>query len=146
MGIVNLNEKPKIDLSNSTAVFRRRVELQREKQQIKDREKAINADIASLDEHVIKHLTESGIDSIKIDGTTLYTRNEIRASTINKNYEGACKALREAGMDELIDERFNANSLSAAVRTMIDEGQEIPASFEGVIKVSENVVVGLRSS
>lgn len=97
--------------------------------------------LAKLMPQVEEELLEAGIDSVKMDGATIGTRTQLWAKAKNGNYEAACEALRKAGLSDLVQERFNTNTLSAYVRELNMDDKPLPESFKDAIDVAEVVKV-----
>jgi hypothetical protein len=113
-------------------------------------------EIRQMEDEIVEMMVDAGVQSINIDGATIYLHTQLwarperedeesdRAS--DADYERACEALREAGLAELVKPRFNIHSLSAVVRGMDKNGEPIPEQFEGAIKVSRVVKPNVRGA
>ncbi len=56
----------------------------------------------------------------------------------------ACEALREAGLGEMVQPRFNTNTLSAYLRELHENGQPLPKQLVGAIEANRVFKVGVR--
>jgi len=99
-----------------TAKLARFVEIEKARRELETRLEELKAERATLEEELLRQFQESGIDSMRVDGMTVYLKREIWAGAKDGDYERACRALREAGLDQYVQERFNTQSLSAYVR------------------------------
>jgi len=90
-----------------------------------------------------------GTNQLKLPGLgTIYIHSTMFASAAGTSEE-LCAALKEAGAEDLVKEKVNANSLSAYVREMdTDElGQPIlPPELEGAIRVGERTSLRFSAS
>jgi hypothetical protein len=129
---------------------RRFIELKREKDSIKQREREINLEMATLDESIVEAMMESGIQSMNVDGHTLYIRTDLFASPENGREE-LIDAIRRSGpaWDWLIQPNYNAAKLKSKIRELPrDEygNPEIPPTLQGQLKLTFKPTVGLRKS
>ena len=109
----------------------------RQRKKLELQVKDLKEKLAKLMPKVEEELLQAGVDSLKLDGASVGTRSQLWAKPKNGDYEKACEALRKAGLDDFVRERFNTNTLSAYVRELRDNDQPLPESFVGVIEVSE---------
>ena len=128
---------------------------------------AAKADIATLETQLLEDFAELGVSSVRsVGGATLYLHRQLWANAApgvdgDGDYPRACEALRLAGLGDLVQPRFNANSLSALVREWARNDEPMPAAFEGreesqliasggvaipAIRVSEKVGVRVRGA
>lgn len=117
------------------AIDERRRALEDEIQQLKEERRQI-------EETLLEELAEAGVDQIKADGRTLYTRSEIWASAQDI---GALRAYPDTA--PLIKETVNGQTLSAWVRELerTDEGDPVvPQELQDAIKVSKVYKIATR--
>jgi len=100
---------------------------------------------------LLEEFLADGTQSVKNSaGATTYLFRQLWAGVEEgSDYDRACAALRAAGLDDLIQVRFNSQSLSAYCRELEkdDQGQPVlPASFAGSIKCTERVSVRVRGA
>jgi hypothetical protein len=108
------------------------VALEKEKADLKLREKTINTRLDELSELITKQFVEDGIQSTNIDGRTVYMHRDLYASPIGGDKEAVARALKESDLSQYVREDYNANSLKAYVREMV-RGAEERARVEGTI-------------
>ena len=108
----------------------------------------VKAEMDALQESILAMMGEAGVSSVRVDTDegrfTLFPRRELWAGALEGDYVRACVALRDAGLSDLVEERFNTQRLSAVVREMDAAGTPLPESFEGAIKVSEIFKLSVR--
>lgn len=105
--------------------------------------KQLVVEIARLEEVVLNQFIDSGVDAIKVDGSTLYLHKQVWAG-VAEGYtkEQAVDELKEVGLGDYVHETFNVNSLSAYYREAVRETDdfEIPKS----IKLEERYSIRMR--
>jgi hypothetical protein len=90
---------------------------------------------AAMEPLILEDMSVSGMESTKVNGRTIYIQRQIWAKY--SSAEEAVEALKEAGLGDLVKEKFNANQLAALLREMDAQGEEPPAQFAGVIEPNE---------
>jgi hypothetical protein len=121
----------------NTAAVNKLVELTMKKRALEAEAKEVAAEIAEIEESLLEQFGEAGISSVRAEGGTVSMSRQLWATCREGNYERACAALRAAGLDEFVQPRFNANSLSAYFRELDREGKPIPAEIDGAIDLAE---------
>lgn len=137
--------------------MRRYIALSNEKKKIKAREKQINNELAALEPSCRSLLIEMGDEdnpgSMRLAGSTVYLYPELYARPKDGDRERTAHALKSAGMDWLVKEDFNINSLSAWVREVKRKGAEASdeerrqlASIEDYLDLTEGYSVRVRKA
>jgi hypothetical protein len=110
--------------------------------------KAINARISELTPAVLDYFQRQGIDQIAASGRTLYLRRELHT---NRNpevsTEDACGKLESVGLGEYVGAKINIQGLSAHIRELELDGQDInliEEQFGGAFSVREIFKIGSR--
>ncbi len=102
--------------------------LQTEKEQLEEKSSELNAKIDELrlrkipelmDQLEVKNATFEGLGRVQL-ATDLY------CSTKAGKKDEAMLWLRDLGLDDMISETYNATSMKALVRRLIQDGAEIP--------------------
>jgi hypothetical protein len=107
---------------------------------------AIKARQEELREAVLEYFSRQGIDKLSLEGRTLYVREELWAGREDGvSNEEAASALEAAGLGDYAGIRINTQKLSAYVRELARNEEEIPAPLKGVIKVSQVYKIGSRA-
>ena len=134
-------------------LIREYIELQRRKKILDNDLSKVKSEMGAMHDAVLDELIEADTQRITIDGATVHIRKETWAKVVTNEgesldeaYERATRALRECGLDQYVNTRFNTHSLSAYVREVIREGDEIPLEFEGAIQVTDAMKVGVRGA
>lgn len=91
--------------------------------------------LENMQGELLDFFTDSPVEQIKVKGRTIYLKRSLYAKIHSK--ELAIKALKAEGLDALISEGFNTNTLSSYLRELEHEGEEIPDSFKDAIEAIE---------
>lgn len=103
-------------------------QLQARKEELEELVKATNAQLDALRLRVIPDLmaelecktaTFPGIGRVQLAG-------DLHCSTVAGQKDAAMQWLRDCGYADMIQETYNASSMKALVRRLIEEGAEIP--------------------
>lgn len=103
--------------------------LQVRKEDLEEQVKAVTAQLDALRlrvipemmmEQEVKTATFQGIGRVQLAG-------DLHCSTVAGQKEAAMQWLRDCGYDEMISETYNASSMKALVRRLMEEGAEIPS-------------------
>ena len=109
--------------------------------------------IAGLQEELLDHFVDNGFQKMTMKNGTVYIHVQKWAG-VDRGDDGkdpdavawprAIAALQSAGLDDFVQERFNTQSLSAFVRELDKNDEELPDEFKGAIKVTEKVSLRVR--
>ena len=136
------------------------VALEKEKATLKARLKAIDSRLTELDESIAQQFVSDGVQSMRIDGRTVYLHRDIYASAKDGARDAVVAALRDCDLGQYVKEDYNANSLTAYVREMVREAEEqarldnrviddpaeaLPAGLAASLKISTVFSVSSRS-
>jgi hypothetical protein len=100
------------------------LELTAKRKELEAQAEALKDEANALEENIIANLADNCIDSIKVDGRTVYTKRELWASAADGDTARTCEVLKANGFDDYVKETFSTQSLSSYVR-------ELDKSFEG---------------
>lgn len=138
-------------------------ELDAKKKDLENRLSAVKRELAQIEEQLLDEMSEEGVPSLKIniensDGTqstrTVYQRRELWAGYAEDfTKQDLCEALKHAGLEDMVTETFNTNTLSAYIREYDENNQsteeivkQLPAEIQPYIKVSEKYKIRTRKS
>lgn len=111
--------------------------------------KALKEELAPLEASLLDEFAEDGLQSVKIsDGkrnVTVFLKRDLRATNL-QGPEATAQACKAAGLEHMVGERVNANTLSAYVRDLEKAGEPLPDAFDGVVGTLEQFSVGVRAS
>lgn len=135
-------------LDTYTQRLHRFVELDARKRVLEPELDAIKKEMAALGDEegaLFEDFVELGQQNVKLNGVTVYLKGQIWAGAAKRpdgspDYALSNAALREAGVGELIEERFNAQVLSSWVRELPRDDSDmpiLPPSLAGKISVAK---------
>ena len=125
-------------------LLKRFVQLEKRRRELESQLKEAKAESGHLEAMLLEKFAESGIASIKVDGLTVYLHRQLWAGPIDGNYIAACEALQAVGLGDMVEPRFNTNTLSAWVRERDKEGEALPPTLSEAIKVTEQFSIRTR--
>lgn len=119
----------------------RRAALESEVEEIKDK-------MLMLTDQIMNELVDNGVDNIKVDGRTIYPKKQLYASASRLTDQLKAELERE-GATDLIEEKINANRLSAFIREYmrengINELSGLPGWMKTDVSITEKVSLGVR--
>lgn len=124
--------------------LKRFTELEHRRREIKEELDKVNAELGSLEEGLLRDFEDAGMSSVNIDDLCVYLHRQVWAKPKNGDYPGACAALEQAGLGEMVERRFNTQTLSSWVREQEKAGEKMPESLKDAIVVSEVFSVRTR--
>ena len=143
-------------MSNITATpLEQYVDLVARKRDLESEVNLIKKQLAPLEAQLIDDLAEEGLRSkTTAGGVTVYLNRKIYARAGELGKPAACKALREVGLGDLVEESFNTNTLSAHFRQIAKDyiaehghgatlDDLLPEPLRGAIHLSEDHRLGL---
>lgn len=96
------------------------VALHEQKRQLDADLKRVTAEIADMQEVLVPQFIEDGVQSMNVDGRTVYLQKDIYAGPIN-DQEDVVEALKASDLGQYVAENYNAQSLKAYVREIAKE-------------------------
>lgn len=121
--------------------LRQLIALRAAKERHEDALKGINGEIDTITARILDRWAEDGIDSMKVDGKLVSLRRQVWARILDRSV--VAEVLREAGLDALLTP--NLQSLSAYIREVESNEQELPPAFAGVIDRHERYSLSVRN-
>ena len=120
---------------------RRLAELEDEKSDLERRLKRVKSEIADVEPVVRDEMAQEGVQSINVGDRTVYLHRQLWARPRDGDYASAVEALREVGLDEYVEEKFNVHSLSAVVREWDRNDEEVPEELAKSLEITEDIKV-----
>lgn len=124
------------------------IDLTRQKRELEARVKAINGHIADLEAELKEAFTAEGVQSIKGQGGTAYLNRQLY-SALNKDIPDVVDRLKATDWAWLVNENVNAQTLSAEVRGLERDDNDIPIlpkEVKELVNVAEVFRIGVRLS
>lgn len=116
------------DLTNLRVLCEQMKTLQAQKEMVEDTLKGINSDLDRLRLREIPEMMEVlGVKNTTFDGIgRVQLATDLYCSTAAGRKDDAMQWLRDMDLPEMITESYNASSMKALVRRLIEDGVEIP--------------------
>lgn len=121
-------------------------DLKRRKKELEDKLKEVNAMIAKTDEELSTIMLEEELQSFNRNGQTFYVNTKTYASAVPDKKHELFAWLKNHGYGDMVTETVNANTLSAFVREMLSETDQLPEDLEELVNVYEKTTVGIRKA
>ena len=88
---------------------------------------------AKVESELLPRMRDSGTQSMKVAGTTVYVERTLWGSAKDGNTAGLCMALKELDHGDMVKEGVNAQTFSAYIRELEDAVSKIPLPPEELI-------------
>lgn len=125
---------------------RRYVELTKRKRQAEDDLDEVKKELARLEGQLLEDFEHAGVDSMRIDGHTVYPHRQLFANARDGDKERAVEALRACGLHDYVKEQFNTQSLSAYVRELDELEEPLPQPLADALDVYEKFTLRVRKA
>lgn len=119
------------------------VELAKERRELEARLKAVKARQEKLETPLLDSFAKNETQNVRVAGITVYVHRQLWANPRDGDYDRAVQAMRKSGLGDLIQERFNTNTLSAYFRELDAQGEAATPAMEDAFVVNE--VFSLRT-
>lgn len=129
-----------------TEKMRRYVELTKRKRQTEEDLDGLKKELARLEGQLLEDFERAGVDSMRIDGMTVYPHRQLFANARDGDKERAVEALRACGLDDYVKEQFNTQSLSAYVRELDELEEPLPQPLAEALDVHEKYTLRVRKA
>jgi hypothetical protein len=99
----------------------------------KEQASKIGKQIEELESGLLEHLTEEGVQKVSLkNGKTIFVASQIWPKYGHKS--NAIKAIKDAGIEGMIEEGFNHHKLASYIREKIKMEEDLPEEFRGLIE------------
>ena len=127
--------------ANLQEMVERNIELRRDNRELKERTDRNNAELTQLDKVIIEQFAARRLQQQKMEtGETMYVQKSVYASLVRDGdgeHNGAHQALRDNGLEWLVEDNVNSASLSGWVREQRKQESEIPEGLLPFLNISE---------
>lgn len=131
-----------IDIEN----MRRYVALTQRKRAAEGEVDELKRELARLESKLLEDFERAGVDSMRIDGMTVYPHRQLFANARDGDKERAVEALRACGLDDYVKEQFNTQSLSAYVRELDELEEPLPEPLAEALDVYTKYTLRVRKA
>lgn len=90
-------------------------------------------DLAKVESELLPRMKDSGTQSMKVAGTTVYVERKLWGSAKDGNAPLLCAALKEMGHGDMVKEGVNGQTFSAYIREIEDQVSKTPLAPEDLI-------------
>lgn len=122
------------------------VRLSEQKSELEGALEVVKKNLAELEPEILEGFEELGAQNMNIDGRTVYIHSQIWAGSVDGNTQALVDSLKANGHGDLVKEQYNSNTLSAWVRELLKNGEEIPAPIQPHINITEKFSVRTRKA
>jgi hypothetical protein len=131
---------------DATALAREFAGLKHRRDKLEAELDSVKARMGQIEPTLLTFFADHGMQSIKLDGVTVYVHRRIFASATDGNKSRAVRALRTAGLKELVQTGYNTNSISAIFREWERDGIEPHPSMRRAFTIVEKFTIQARTA
>ena len=129
----------------NTTLEKQLIDLHDKISEAEDKLKALKSERQRVADQIIEAWQTAGLNQVKVAGRTVYLRTDRYAQVADK--DAALRLLKRSPLARgVVQEAYNANTLSALVRNLRDERGALPDTWQGVIGVAERYDVRVLAS
>lgn len=132
-----------------TARLRLYAELDQKRLRLKKEAESLDAQLAPLEEAILEEIAQEGMAQVKIETpefgrVTVYLERKIWAKCVDGDWARAVDALRDAGLGDYVETKYNTSSFSAYLRELDKAGSPLPEPLIGAIEPEARLSVRTR--
>lgn len=114
------------------------VALEHERREHEERLKIIGERLTKLQEPLLNHFADAGMQNASVSGLTVYVRMDRYCSKRgDASTDQVCAALKAAGCGYMVADGYNAQSLKSKVKEWIDAEAEVPPELASLLNIGE---------
>lgn len=121
-------------------------ELRDRKAELEEQLKVLNAEIEETDRKLAEAMVNEELQNFVRGDRLFYLRTETYVSAKADRRQELIAWLKQHGMGDLVQETVHPRTLSAAVKELLEDEDELPGDLAGLVNVYEKVTVGLRKA
>lgn len=122
----------------------RLLDLRERKEQLSEQLKAVNAEIEEVDRQLAELMLAEEIQNFVRSGRMFYLKTETYASAVSDRKAELIEWLKANGLGDIVQETVHPRTLSATVKEMLEEDDELPEELSELVNIFEKTTVGLR--
>ena len=116
-------------------------ELSQRNKALKAEIEANSAEMENIEPFILDYFIEAGMQRVTMRGQTVYLHRQLWAKAKDNNMERACAVLESLGLGQYVKTRFDHMQVSAYVREMTRDEQELPEGFSEAFEIHEKISV-----
>src|SRR5690606_19577634 len=124
----------------------RLLDLRERKEQLSELLKAVNAEIEEVDRQLSELMLAEEIQSFVRSGRMFYLKTETYASAVSDRKPELIEWLKANGLGDIVQETVHPRTLSAVVKELLEDEDELPGELAELVNVFEKTTVGLRKA
>jgi len=122
----------------------RLLELRERKEQLSEQLKAVNAELEEVDRQLAELMLAEEIQNFVRSGRMFYLKTETYVSAAADRKPELIQWLKDHGLGDIVQETVHPRTLSAAVKEMLEEDDELPPDLAELVNIFEKTTVSLR--
>nr|PZN59543.1 MAG: hypothetical protein DIU58_17855 [Sphaerobacter thermophilus] len=124
----------------------RLLDLRERKEQLSEQLKAVNAEIEEVDRQLAELMLSEEIQSFVRSGRMFYLKTETYVSASADRKPELIQWLKDHGLGDIVQETVHPRTLSATLKEMLEENDELPPDLAELVNVFEKTTVSLRKA
>ncbi len=114
------------------------VELEHRRRDLETQLEAVKRRAAEIEPVLLEEFALLGMQNASVDGLTVYVGTDRYVSKRSEvSTETVCEALRSCGLDYLVGDSYNAQSLKSKIREWQEEGAVVPEQLSALLNIGE---------
>nr|PZN59300.1 MAG: hypothetical protein DIU58_18110 [Sphaerobacter thermophilus] len=122
----------------------RLLELRDRKAELEELLKEVNAEIERTNQQLVEAMVAEELQSFVRGDKLFYLRTETYVSPAAERKPELIEWLKANGLGDIVQETVHPRTLSAAVKEMLEEDDELPPDLAELVNVFEKTTVSLR--
>src|SRR5690606_16078792 len=121
-------------------------DLRDRKAEMEEQLKALNTEIDATERALVEAMVNEEIQNFVRGDRLFYLRTETYVSAKAERRPELLAWLKANGLADIVQETVHPRTLSAAVREILEQDDQLPDGLAGLVNVYEKVTVGLRKA
>lgn len=120
--------------------------LKDRKAELEDELKQVNAEIERVDQELAQAMVAEEIQNFVRGDKLYYLKTETYVSAVAERKPELIEWLKANGLGDIVQEAVHPRTLSATIREMMEESDELPPDLAELVNIFEKTTVGLRKA
>lgn len=122
------------------------VNLEKHKRELNDELRFVRDKIADLEIRLLDNFSNQGIQSMKVNGMTVYLSRDLKVSVREGQTQRLAEALKDNNLSELVKEAVNITDLKSHIVELDKDGDAIPEVIKEMLHIFEHFKLRTRKS